>query len=202
MTTPSGKEIVFKKDTGICDGMPYIDMMVHQEAFAMIETVRKCFEGFTERQVKDAILAWDEQAMLAYPRDQKFKQMVSHESLKNPRTKPHAITDALAIFGPDRDGLRGKTVRVKPERVETEYVEIPWDFNRLHRFVTLVRDVMFVNGEPFLLTLSRRLTDGHMACYSCTILCLTLCVPSASFFSCSRTPFPSILFANVIRYYI
>jgi len=74
--------------------------------------------------------------------------------------KPHANTDALAFFGPDQDGLRGKTVRVKPEKVEAEYVDIPRDFYRLHRFVTLVGDVMFVNGMPFLLTLSRKLSFG------------------------------------------
>ena len=98
VTTPSGKEIVFKRDTSICNGMPYIDMKEHQEAFAMVETVHEHFEGFIEKQVKGTILARDEQMMLAYPRDQKFKHMVSHESLKNPCTKPHAITDALAIL--------------------------------------------------------------------------------------------------------
>ena len=56
--------------------------------------------------------------------------------------------------------MRGKTVRVKPERVEAEYVEIPRDFYRLHQFVTFVGDVMFVNGMPFLLTLSRTLSFG------------------------------------------
>ncbi len=124
VTTPAGDKIVFKRDTGVCAGMPYIDMRDHQEAFAMIETVRKRFKGFTEKQVKDAILARDEQAMLAYPPDQEFKQMVSHESLKNPQTKPHAISDASAIFGPTRAGVRGNTVRQKSERVEADYVGI------------------------------------------------------------------------------
>ena len=160
VTTPAGKKIVFKRDTGVCAGMPYIDMREHQEAFAMIETVRKNFEGFTQKQVQDAILARDEQAMLAYPPDQEFNRMVSHKSLKNPRSKPHAISDASAIFGATRAGVRGNTVRKKPERVEADYVEIPRDFYVLHKFVTLVGDVMFVNNIPFLLTLSRKLKFG------------------------------------------
>ena len=57
VTTPSGKEIVVKRDTGICDGVPCIDMREYQEAFAMIEMVRERFKCFTEKQVKDAILA-------------------------------------------------------------------------------------------------------------------------------------------------
>ena len=84
VTTPSGELIVFKRDTGVCTGMPYIDMHEHHEGFAMIETVRKNFEGFTGKQVKYAILARDEQAMLAYPPDQKFKQMVSLKVMESP----------------------------------------------------------------------------------------------------------------------
>ena len=68
--------------------------------------------------------------------------------------KPHAISDALAIFGQTMEGLRGKTTREKPQRVEADFVEIPRDFYVLHKFVTLVGDVMFVNNIPFLLTLS------------------------------------------------
>ena len=47
--TPQGKEIVFRKDTGLCEGMPYIDMREHQEGVVMLETVRKNFEGYTKK---------------------------------------------------------------------------------------------------------------------------------------------------------
>ena len=30
VTTPTGEKILFKKDTGLCEGMPYIDMREHQ----------------------------------------------------------------------------------------------------------------------------------------------------------------------------
>ena len=39
VTTPQGKDILFKKDTGLCEVMPYIDMREHQEGVAMQETV-------------------------------------------------------------------------------------------------------------------------------------------------------------------
>ena len=52
--------------------------------------------------------------------------------------------------------VKGKSVRVnKPTRVEIDIVWIPRDFYALHKFVTLVGDVMFVDGLPFLLTRSR-----------------------------------------------
>ena len=46
-------------------------------------------------------------------------------------------------------------MRVKSARVHTDRISIPDDFHRLHRFVTLTGDVMFVNGVAFLVILSR-----------------------------------------------
>ncbi len=46
-------------------------------------------------------------------------------------------------------------MRTKPEHVRADYVKIPRDFIELHKYVTIVADVMFVNGLPFLVTLSR-----------------------------------------------
>jgi hypothetical protein len=46
-------------------------------------------------------------------------------------------------------------IRTKPEHVCIEYVQIPRDFVKLHKYVTLVADAMFVNGLPFLVTSSR-----------------------------------------------
>jgi hypothetical protein len=68
------------------------------------------------------------------------------------------VDNANRIFGPDLANLRGKTTRTKPERVRVEYVQIRWDFVQLHKYVTLVADVMFVNGLPFLVTSSRGLS--------------------------------------------
>ncbi len=36
-----------------------------------------------------------------------------------------------------------------------DYAEIPRDFVDMHKYVTLVADVMFINGLPFLVTSSR-----------------------------------------------
>ncbi|KAL3821708.1 hypothetical protein ACHAXA_003266 [Cyclostephanos tholiformis] len=58
-------------------------------------------------------------------------------------TKTQVAND---IFGPDLATIRGKTVRHSPERVVTDYVEIPRDFIEKHYRVTIVADVMFVNS--------------------------------------------------------
>ena len=108
--------------------MPYIDMREHQEAFGMVQTVRKRFEWFTRKEVKKSILARKLQAMLGHPSDQELTQMVSRLSLwKSPKScvTPTAITHARTIFGKNCAGLRRKSVRVKPARVEIDVVGIP-----------------------------------------------------------------------------
>mmetsp|Transcript_35164 Transcript_35164/g.35374 ORF Transcript_35164/g.35374 Transcript_35164/m.35374 type:complete len:249 (+) Transcript_35164:788-1534(+) len=144
--TPSGKCLMFKTDTGLCAGIPYLDTRENHEALVLIQTVRENFGKFTERQVNRAIASRDMQARMAHPTDETFKQMVSKKILDNCSIVASDITNARSIFGPNRPGLRGKTVRQKPVRVEPEYLGIPRDFYWLHHFVTLTADVMLVMG--------------------------------------------------------
>ena len=137
----------------MCEGIPYLDVQDNHEALVLLQTVREKFGLFTERQVNCAIASRDMQARVAHSTYEKFKQMVSGKSLDNCFIVANDITNAHAIFGPNRPGLRGKTIRQRPEHVVTEYLEIPKDFYRLHHFFTLTADVMFVNGIPFFTTL-------------------------------------------------
>ena len=87
-----------------------------------------------------------------------IQQMRSSNSvIKNCPVTTWDIANATAIFGPNQAAMRGKTVRQKPDKVETEFIPIPRDFYELHKFVTLTADVMFVNGVAFLTTLSRKI---------------------------------------------
>ena len=65
---------------------------------------------------------------MTHPTDEKFKQMVNGKSLYNCSIVANDVTNARAIFGRNRPGLRGGTVIQRPERVVTEYLEIPKDF--------------------------------------------------------------------------
>jgi hypothetical protein len=95
------------------------------------------------------------QAMIGHPTDAQFKHMVSNRLLKNCPVKLDHITIAHSIYGPSIAGVCGKTLRCKPERVEVEYGNVPDDFHRLHKFVKLTANIMFINGIVFLTTLSR-----------------------------------------------
>ena len=79
--------------------MPYLDFLDNHEALVLIQTVREKFGLFTERQINRAIASRDMQARVAYPTDEKFKQMVSRKSLDNCSIVANGITNARAIFG-------------------------------------------------------------------------------------------------------
>ena len=61
------------------------------------------------------------------------------------------------MFSQNLAGTNGNTVWQNTYRVVMYYIAVPKDFLKLHKFVTLVEDVMFVNGAPFLITMSRRI---------------------------------------------
>ena len=54
VTTPWGEVIVFKRDIGICNRTPYINLREHAEGLVMLETVEKDMEMFTKRENEKA----------------------------------------------------------------------------------------------------------------------------------------------------
>jgi hypothetical protein len=96
-------------------------------------------------------------AMMAHPSEEKFKKHVvsSGHAIKNFSFTLQDVANANALFGPDRGSLKGKTVRQRPGKVRPEYRSIPRDLYERIKNVTLTADVMFVNGLPFFVTMSR-----------------------------------------------
>ena len=109
VTTPEGKTILFHKYFGMCEGTTCLDVRGNHNAFVMIQTVRKKFGMFTEKQLEKAIESRDMHACMAHPTDDKFKLMVSSKSLDNCYVVASDVTNTRTLFGPNRPGLRGKT---------------------------------------------------------------------------------------------
>ena len=109
--------------------------------------------GLTDREVKKSSLARKSQVRLGTPTEANFIDMVSKGNLANFPVTPVDISNARHMFGPDLPGVKINTMRLKRDRLKVEDITINSDY---HRFVsvTLTYDVMFVNGMPFLVTLS------------------------------------------------
>ena len=177
VTTHDERKINFKRCANT--GFPYIDLDEEGSELAVtlfqssksdekkldrpdkVKTIRKNYEGWTLKEVENAIRARKAQARAGHPSEAIFKNEVNHKSESSLyRTCPITakdITNAKKIFGPSEPCIKGKQVRTKPERVEADYVSIPANIVSMNRDVLLVGDVMFVSGIPCFVTLSRRI---------------------------------------------
>ena len=140
------------------DGLPYIQATEENKAFVQsvalnfVQTVRKNYEGFTNRDVNRDVLYCKATGLIVYPYERDIKYLVSSNLTDFPVTIPD-INNARKIYGPILCGTKGKTVSQKVDHVMTDYVAIPRDFLALHRFVYLVSDVMFFINITFLITM-------------------------------------------------
>ena len=159
VTTPSGGKIKFKRGTGAYYGIPYIDMSNNVKSVSMLYTVRVNYEGYKKKEVDVDILSHKVQAGFDHISDTEFKNMVRNKLLENFPVKFEHITNSNNISGSNTAGLRGKSVRTNPTRMEMEYIPTSRDFYVIRKFVTLKADVMFVNGLPFLIALSRKIKN-------------------------------------------
>ena len=84
-----------------------------------------------------------------------FKSIVSNNMIQKFPIAASGVPNYHTLFGPNLAGTRGKTVWHNLDRALMGYISVPKYFLKLHKFVTLVADVMFVNGATFLITMSR-----------------------------------------------
>jgi hypothetical protein len=135
--------------------------------------VRNNFEGYPKREIIVAIKAQKLQSMIRGPGLADYECMVREEMITYCVIDHVDLKNAHIIFGPDLAGIRGQTVQRKLERVKVRVVTIPWDFLKLHRLITLMADIMFVNGIVFLLSSSwgiQLITVAYLPCHTAKII--------------------------------
>ena len=81
--TPKGMKLVFKRDTELCKGMPYIDQRTNKAGLVMINPVRKNYDPYAKKGIEKAKLSRNVQSMIGHPSNEHFKQIVSRKDLTN-----------------------------------------------------------------------------------------------------------------------
>lgn len=124
---------------------------------SLINTVANNMDGYTTRQIRQAKLARETMKKLGFPSDEDYKWIVRTGIIKNCPVTVEDITTATDIFGPDLHSLKGKTTWRQPPAVQVEHVDVPQQIYDRNKDVVLVTDFMFIQGLPFLVTLSTNL---------------------------------------------
>ena len=146
---PQGKVIVFKRNTSVCKGMPYIDLRKQHKGNVIIETVKKNIVGFTKMEVEKAKLSRVVQQRIGHPTCNHRKEIVSQPGITNVPTRSSDIANAKAIFGPQIPDLKEKTTRKKSRGFAVERVSIPDDFYQLNKFVVIAAADVHGGGTIF-----------------------------------------------------
>ena len=90
--------------------------------------------------------------------------MVGNNTMKNLPITSSYVTDAYTMFDTKLSCNRGEKIRHNPNRAVMDYISVSRDCLKLHKFVTILADMMFVNNRPFLNTMPCSInvvTDEH-----------------------------------------
>ena len=116
-----------KQDTGVCKGIPYIDLHEHLDGFTLIKTTEGNIDTFlgsgdSNEEIKKVMLPRIIQKRIGYPLDKEFKQIVTIKSLKHCPVTVDDISNATIIRGlHNRNRLKEAATRCKPNsRVKIE----------------------------------------------------------------------------------
>jgi hypothetical protein len=138
-------------------GLHYYDPR-NENHLAFVNTVSENKEGFTKRQIKGAELTRTSYKTLSYPSMKYFKWVIRSNQIKDCPVTVQDIDVALKIWGKDIAALKGKTTQRKTIPVARDYVKVLLEIMKLHKEVFLMTNILFVNKNPFLMTLSRKIT--------------------------------------------
>ena len=126
--------------------------------YSFLQTVETNESNFTKRQIRQAKEARILYAKIGRPSHAKYLKILNNNLIRDCKITSEDAKIALHIYGPDKATVKGKTVRRQPSRVPvTPLSHLPESIIEFHSQVTLCVDILFVNGVPFLHTISKNI---------------------------------------------
>ena len=133
----------------ICD----LNTMVSKPKVMLVTTVRDKMLKYTQRHIKQAELAREYKRKLGYASTGQLIKLISQGKIANCNITAQDVVRAFDIWGPDLDCLKGKTPSHKAQIEDEQPILDPLqDKNKI-----MYIDLMFVNGNPFLIAVVKPL---------------------------------------------
>ena len=147
----TGQVTVFKKDQAGLHTAP----LLPEAKVSLLNTVEENKSLYTKGQIQRADAARKLYRVIGHPSIRDYKNIIQTNQIKNCPITIEDINICEQIYGPDVATLKGKTVRTKPKPVVRDYVEIPRQLIQAHKGIILFADIMWIDGVPLLITLSK-----------------------------------------------
>ena len=126
--------------------------------YFFVQTVSSNRRMFHRREIEGADKARDLYTKLGRPSQQHFEYILANSLITNCPVTADDAKRALIIYGPDPATLKGKMTKHKGQHVPTfSPVSVPQFVLDHHKRITICEDFFFVQGIPFLHTISRKL---------------------------------------------
>ena len=128
-------------------------------AYTLVSLVAEQKKLFTRRQVNDADAARDLYRKIGRPSEPEFQRILRNNFIRNCPVTPADALRALTIYGGDVAFHKGTTTKAHaaPHVPTFEAVPLPPPILDNHRNVTVCADFFYVQGNPFLHTISRNI---------------------------------------------
>jgi len=135
--------------------------------FSFVSTVTNNKAQFPRCEIEGADKARALSRKIGRPSQQQFEPILAKNLIRNCPVTVDDAKRALLIYGPNVAALKGKTTKGPSQHVPTfNPVQIQGFILQHHSDVTLCMDIFYVQGHPFLHTLSRKSSIPHRC--SCT----------------------------------
>ena len=156
VTKPDGTMFIFEESD---DGLHYLDTSRGNsyEGTTLVNTVAENKSKYTHDDYLQAVRARELQIKIGRPSTRDYIAIIKEHRIPNCPVTVQDIRAAEHIFGPNVASLKGKTVRRQPPKIDNVEYNLPTSIMKRYSNVTLCADVMHVNGNPILITMSRKL---------------------------------------------
>ena len=131
--------------------MPYMELIKTESGVMDVQPVGKSLKVIPSNRWRTPNLHMNCKEWLDNPQNKNTR--IWQEKLRqNCPINTHDITCVKSICGTELETIRGETVRNKPIRVDTEeYTKITEYFYKLHKFMTLISDIIFIIGNEIII---------------------------------------------------
>ena len=133
-------------------------------SYSFIQTVEENKSHFTRREIEGADKARRLYRLLGRPNWNKFLRALNNNRIRNCPVTAADAKRAMFIYGREVAKIKGITTRQKPDHVpDLVPIPIPPTIKDHHNSITLCADFFFVQGIPFLHTISRKIQFRSVA---------------------------------------
>jgi hypothetical protein len=122
-----------------------------------VSMVKENLEGFTKREVEDAMVAKNLYHVSGCPTFDNLKIIIRMKQIKNCPVAVNNVSNATKIWGPDIGASNSKITQQTPSRVRQDDIEVPPELRARFDDVILCIDLMYGQKIPILTTIEKNI---------------------------------------------